>query len=783
MSKRLLLLGQWLLLLWFSPSLWAQAPCSFTLKGRVVDAHTREPVPFAIVAVKDQDIGALADEKGNYELENLCAGKYLLICTHVGCHHSEHEVDLKGDMRWDFELEEESIVLQEVVVQGEAPVLESTQSSTTLDAAGLQSQRGLSLGAALSQLPGLSTLNTGATIAKPVIQGLHSNRVLILNNGVRQESQQWGAEHAPEIDPFLADKVTVIKGAGSVRYGSDAIGGVVLVEPRSLRQQPGIGGEANLQGFSNGRTGIASGLLEGRLKGKLPLSGRLQGTLKRGGNLRTPDYYLDNTGVEELNFSWAASLQQKRWSTEAFYSRFYTRLGIFSGSHIGNLTDLRNAIERERPPDDGAFTYELGRPLQRIYHELFKWKASLETGQAGTLQLQLARQFNRRQEFDAHRQYGSLPDALESPQIEFEITTHTAELNWEHRPIRHLWGNFGAHFMRQANTTDRGALIPNYENYTAGAYWIERWKNYPFPLELEGGLRYDYQWMDVGRQGQDSIGRQLEFSNFSGTIGAIYRFPGLLNLRFNTGTAWRAPNVNELFSNGVHHGAASFEEGNPNLSSERAFNTSLTAEVDGQGKLRGSLSLFYNVINDFIFLEPRAEPVLTIRGAFPAFNYAQADARLAGLDWQLAYELMPGLELESKGSLLDARNRERREYLSLMPPFRFEHGLKYTFRKDGSAEPEAPFLRISMANVPEQTRVPANADYAPPPPGYTLFQLEGGAHFRLGRQPLELGFTVFNLFDASYRQYLNRFRYFAHETGRNVSLRLRLPFEVNSGKR
>ncbi|MCB0572786.1 MAG: TonB-dependent receptor, partial [Phaeodactylibacter sp.] len=340
MSKRLLLLGQWLLLIMVSPALRAQNQCSITLKGKVVDAHTREPIAFASVAILDQDIGTLADENGNYILPNLCAGTYVLVCSHVGCHHAQHEFEIKADMSWDFELEEVSIVLQEVVVSEEAPVLEATQSSSTLDAAQLQSERGLSLGDAMSQLPGVTTLNTGATIAKPVIQGLHSNRVLILNNGVRQEGQQWGSEHAPEIDPFLADKVTVIKGASSVRYGADAIGGVVLVEPRPLPQQAGIGGEANLQAFSNGRVGIASGMLEGRLKGKLPLSGRLQGTVKRGGNLQTPGYYLDNTGVEELNFSWAVGLQQKQWSTEAFYSRFYTQLGIFSGSHIGNLTDL-----------------------------------------------------------------------------------------------------------------------------------------------------------------------------------------------------------------------------------------------------------------------------------------------------------------------------------------------------------------------------------------------------------------------------------------------------------
>ena len=776
MKKRLLLKWQWLpVLALIGQVLQAQNNCDITLRGKVVDAHTREPVAFANVAIEGSDIGAMADENGLYSIDNICEGSYIIVCSHVNCDHIEHQITLTEDTQKDFVLEPHGVFIQEVLVKGKAVPLKAAGAGATLDAAQLSSERGLTLSDAIGKLPGVTTLNTGASIAKPVIQGLHSNRVLVLNNGIRQEGQQWGTEHAPEIDPFLADQVTVVKGAGSVRYGADAIGGVILVKPRPLPEKAGIGGELNLQGLSNGRTGIASGTVEGRLSGKLPVSGRLQGTLKRGGNLQTPDYFLDNTGVEEANFPWALGLKQGKWNTELFFSRFYTRLGIFSGAHIGNLTDLQNAIERERPLQDGTFTYELGRPQQRIYHELFKWKGELETGDKGTLQLQLARQFNRRQEFDAHRPYGDLPDNFDEPQIEFEITTHTAELSWEHDPIHNLRGSAGALFMRQANTTDRGALIPNYENYTVGAFWIERWKNYPFPLEVEGGLRYDYQWMDVGLQGRDSINRQLGFSNFSGTIGAIYRFSKLVELRFNAGTAWRAPNVNELFSDGVHHGAASFETGDPNLRPERAFNNSLSIELDDKDKLSATLSLFYNVIDDFIFPEPQAEPVLTIRGAFPAFGYAQADARLMGFDWQAAYEVMPGLQLESQASLLRAWNRSRQEYLSLMPPDQFEHALRYTFGK-GEGDNTAPYLRLAMINVLEQTRVPAGTDYAPPPAGHTRFKLEGGARFRLGKQPFEVNLAIFNLFNASYRQYLNRFRYFADETGRNVSVHLRVPF-------
>ncbi|MBK7870007.1 MAG: TonB-dependent receptor [Saprospiraceae bacterium] len=481
--------------------------------------------------------------------------------------------------------------------------------------------------------------------------------------------------------------------------------------------------------------------------------------------------------MQEYNFSWATGLKRDKFDVEAFYSRFYTKLGIFRGSHIGNLTDLQNAIERERPLDDGEFSYEIGRPQQRISHELFKLSSSLQTGEIGKLNFQYARQFNRRQEFDAHKQFNELSEEITMPSIEFELTTHTADLIWEHKPFLNLRGDFGVDFMYQKNTTDRGALIPNYDSYNASAFWIERWKNYPFPLELEAGIRYDYRWMSVGQQGRDTIGQDLDFSNVSGTFGAIYKLPKLVILRLNMGTAWRAPNVSELYSDGVHHGSASYEKGDPNLKTERAINTSLTAELDNKKNFNISLNLYYNNIQDFIYLNPREQPQLTIRGAFPAFDYRQADARIMGLDWGLDYEFIPDWTIESGISLLRSWNRTLDDYLVFMPADRFQHGLKYSFNNKNTNK-EAPFIRFTMTNVLKQNRVPADTDYAPAPSGYTRFDLEAGATFYLKKQPIEAGLSILNVFDESYREYLNRFRYFTDELGRNISLRIKIPFGV-----
>jgi len=745
--------------------------CDILLQGQVISADTQEPLAFANIILKELNQGTIADENGHYILPNLCAGTYTIICSRVGCDHEEHQITISDDTTRDFFLEETSLMIDQVVVTEAAVPRQEMQAAERLSGAELAAGQGINLGESLKRLPGVTTLNTGTNIAKPVIQGLHSNRILILNNGVRLEGQQWGLEHAPEVDPFLAEEVRVVKGASSVRYGADALGGVILIEPKALREQAGIGGELALQGFSNGRTGVVSGMVEGKLGGKLPLAGRLQGTLKRGGNMRTPGYFLDNSGISEHNFSWTLGLDKEKWSTEVFYSNFNSDIGILADAHIGNLTDLQNAIDRGRPLDDGHFTYELGRPLQRVLHELIKWKSQLLTGEAGRLNLQYTRQFNRRQEFDAHRPYGDVPEGTDDPDIEFEITTHTGDVNWEHQPWGNWRGTVGATYMWQRNSTDRGALIPNYASQSAGAYWIERWKNYPSPFEFELGARYDYKTMDVGRRGTDTIGQELAFSNLSGTVGAMYTFPRLLRLRFNFSTAWRPPHVNELYSEGVHHGSASYERGNPDLQPERAYNTSLTAELDNGRNLRATATFYY----DFIFAEPLDRPVLTIRGAFPAFEYHQADARIIGMDWSLDYEFVPRLTLESRISLLRAWNRKVDDYLVFMPADRFQTGLKYAFSAPDGAR-KAPFIRLTMINALEQSRVPEGIDYAPPPPGYTRLDIEAGATFVWGKQAFEIGLSVINLFDTSYREYLNRFRYYVDEPGRNVALRLRIPF-------
>lgn len=759
----------------------ASAQCSYTLQGKVIDHHDRQPLEFAEIYIKELQKGSLTDSLGKYTITGLCNGSYTILCKHLGCEDITLTVDINGNTVQNFYPEHHLFELGLIDIVAAREPEKTTLSSYEMKGKELDEKRGQSLGDALKNVTGVSVIQTGSSISKPLIHGLHSNRILILNNGIRQEGQQWGSEHAPEIDPFIATKLTVIKGANSVRYGSDAIAGVILVEPDKLPDTAGIGGELNLVGFSNGRAGTVSAIVEQNFKKLPPLSWRLQGTLKKSGNVHTPHYYLKNTGMEEYNFSAAAGWSKKNYGAEIFYSQFNTTIAVLSAAHIGNVTDLMNAIARPEPLEKSGFTYQIGRPYQHIEHELFKAKAYLFTGDIGKLSIVYARQYNLRYEYDKHKPLKDSLAGLNNPELQFEITSHSADLLWEHNAVKRFTGTIGVSGMKQGNTYEGRFFIPNYRNYTGGLYWIERWtKN---KLQLEAGARYDYRHLQVFKyENNVIISPVYAYQNTSGMVGAIYNFSKNLTSTLNIGTAWRAPAINELYSDGIHHGAATYEIGDRNLKPEKATNYIASIQYMNPEKWNVEVSAYHNIINDFIYLQPQFPATVTIRGAFPTFRYTQVNARFTGLDAQLNYYIIPRLLFTGKASILRAFNTTIDDYLIQMPPDKFQSELTYNFNPitiGSFKKMKNSYVSIIGIYANKQFRVPANTDYALPPAAYTLLNFEAGTVFYIKKQPVTIGIGGTNLLNTVYRDYMNRFRYYADEMGRNITVRLKIPFDSN----
>jgi iron complex outermembrane receptor protein len=382
----------------FSISVRAQTnTCQLSISGKIVESGTGSPIPDAMVMIKELQVGDYTNEQGAFKLQPICPGNYNLVIRHLNHEEKTESIVVQQTIKSKvIYMACHTDSLHEIKVKGAKLHWEDVTVSNKIQGNDLFLSSGQSLGKSLEKVNGVYSLSTGNNINKPVIRGMHSNRVLIMNNELRQEGQQWGNEHAPEIDQYMAKEIEVVKGAQTIRYGSDIIGGLILVNPKSMKLIEHNAGELNLSGFSNGRSIGASALLEGRLKKWHSLTWRLQGTYKRAGNARTPDYFLKNTGMKEINYSAALGYQKKNWDLEVFHSYFNTNIGIFAGSHIGNLTDLYNAFERDRPIDSAGFTYTINLPYQHVVHQLSKAKLNYKLGNWGTLHLLYGFQSNYR---------------------------------------------------------------------------------------------------------------------------------------------------------------------------------------------------------------------------------------------------------------------------------------------------------------------------------------------------------------------------------------------------
>ena len=748
-----------------------QEACMLVLRGKVVHEENNEPIEGAYVWLIEAETGAVTDALGNFRIQKICPGEQTLRVQYLGHKEYIEKITLISNMNLTIRMSAEEVQLEGVEIHGHEDALLTTNSVSGIYGEDLRISRGQTLGETLRRIPGVTSFSSGSSIQKPVIHGLHSNRILILNNGVRLEGQQWGADHAPEIDPFIAKEISVVKGAETVRFGPNAMGGVVLVNPAPLPVKGGQTGQIDLIGFSNGR-GIngSVGLLGGseKIKG---LGYWVQTSSKIAGNLQTPDYILDNTGVRELNFSGAIGFSNSRLGSEVYFSHFQTRIGILTDSHTGNLSDLESIIENGRPFRDPDFSFDIQNPKQDVDHQLLKMKGHYHLSNGAKLNLQYAFQRNHRQEFDRRR--GELNDR---PSLDLVLFTNTLDLSYDHQTRKKWNGSVGTQIIQQANSNIPGTgvvpLIPNYDMLNVGFFAIEKFTS--GPLEIEGGLRYDYRNVAAARVNRGGVLQEekFNFNNFSAFIGAIY--PISRNLTFNTnlGTAWRPPSINEQFSQGLHHGLAAIEIGNPNFVSEQSFKWMNTLNYSGS-RFNIELTGYTNRINNYIYLNPTEDRFISLRGTFNVFEYLQTDAFFMGTDLSAIWTVSSQWELFTRGSIVRAKNTTEDSFLPFIPADRIETGLSYQFLSGISKNKS----KISFSNlaVAQQTREP-DFDLAPAPPAYMLWNLGIQTGIQFGDNKLNIGLQVTNLFNETYKDYMNRFRYFSHELGRNVMVKLNYEF-------
>lgn len=735
------------------------------------------PLPGVHVYVETLDRGVVTNSNGFYELTEIEGGEHIIRFSFIGFREHQEAIQFGANSIV------RNVVLTPVVIESDEVLIEEEQADVltrdaraiaVLEGADLAAVRGQTLGETLEELPGVTALQTGPSIAKPVVRGLHSQRVLVLNAGVSQEGQQWGGEHAPEIDPFAPVRIQVIKGVSGVEYGVGAIGGVIRLDPLELPYLPGDGvkGDLSLNGFSNNMQGAGALYLESAVRSVPGLGWRVQSSYRKAGDAHTPDYVIRNSAFEEFNGSVSVGMQREHLNLVALYSRFSTELGIYSGAHFGNLNDLLRAIGRDQPLFIGEFGYDIAPPKQRITHDLISVHGDFHLDSGSWLELQYGFQVNQRQEFDAH---GRDDNQLNDPAFDLALISNSAELKFHHKPVGNFFGVAGISGMTQLNRNDAsGFIIPNFRSYSTGVFARESWVQ--DELTLEAGARLDYHWVrawprELGSRG-DFVQRVSDYASVSGVLGGIWQFAPTWSVGMNLGTGWRPPSVNELYNFGVHHGTAQFEIGNASLGRERSLGIDATLRHDSE-RSRLELSVYNNSFDGFIYLFPEAEPRVTIRGTFPTFSYQQADAVLRGFETSFEHDVTSWLSLGTQFSLVRGDNLDTDQPLINMPSDRLS--AEATFKLPSAKRIKDTEINLEGVFVSKQTRVPENVDYAPPPDGYTLFNAGVSSTLAVSGTNVRLNLELHNVLDTAYRDYLSRFRYFIDDPGRSLILRVNIP--------
>lgn len=779
--------------------------CDNTLSGTVTDLHDGSLLVGATLIVAGSEQAVVTDLDGKFTISSLCDETYNIQVSHPYCLAKGFTIKLSGNTIKNFKLEHHLEELNQITVAGKAysnkskTILENTISKEELE----RFSSG-TLGDALNSLSGVSSLNTGNTVVKPLINGLHSSRVVIINNGVRMEDQEWGAEHAPNVDINSAGNLTLIKGAGALQYGGDAVGGVIVAEASKVPVKDSLYGRTLFTGASNGRgTSLTSQLTKSYQSGWYAT---VQGTLKRFGDFEASDYVLSNTGIFERNASLHVGLNRFDYGIEAYYSLFKNEIGILRASHLGGAQDQIRAIKSDRPLIINDFTYNIIAPKQDVTHHLARIKGFKRFDGFGKLSLQYDFQRNNRLEFDIRR--GADKD---NASLDLQLDTHTLMLDLDSHLTDAISLKTGLMARYQNNFADPNTgvrrLIPDYDKYDLGIYAIADYRLND-NLLLEAGGRFDYTYMDVFKFYRTSFWQsrnydelfpeivveeldnqiltnpQLNFYNASATLGATYNFNEEYKLFFNYSLASRAPNPSELFSEGLHHSASRIELGDLRFKSEIGHKIALTLQRENE-KFSFSVSPFINTINDFIVIEP-TEIQQTVRGNFQVWEYRQTNAQLLGVDFDASYAFAKNFRFNNQFSLVKGYDRTRDEPLISMPPVNTKNEIVYQ-------NPDFKNIRLAFQSeyVFRQNEYPDNnfevfipetetmetVDLSTPPDAYHLLNFNSSIDFKATQNStLTVGFGITNLLNTSYRNYLNRLRYYADDLGRNFLLNLKLNY-------
>lgn len=704
-------------------------------------------------------------------------------------------------VRFHFEPPIDEEVVVEVTVHARDPDAEDSHARTTLTKEELERAAGQDLATTLTQVPGVVAAGGTTDQSKPIIRGQTERRLLLLNDGVRHEGQRWGPDHAPEIDPFSAGEISVIRGAAGVRYGPDAIGGVVLVQPPPMRQTRGFGGKAMLAGASNARLGYAGLRLDGATGLREEGAGwslRMEGNHGTRRDAQAPNYLLGNTAGRTSNAGLYVERQGER-STLRLGARLHTmQAGVFYGVRTSTPDEFDAQFSRDRPvtADLWVADREVDAPFQDVSHLLATAHYDVDLDSGWSIAAIYAFQRNHRQEFEQVR------SSVQGPQYDFTLRTHSVDLALSQPRFDNgagLWsGTVGGQFRFLENVYRGWSLLPNHRGTGGGLFATERLSL--GVADIEVGLRADMLdrqvYMDEDDYGSHTSRGSLgpgdcsyadavaqcpsRFWGLSASIGGLLHVvPDHLDLKADVSRATRFPDSDELYLIGAAPSLPVFGLGDPGLGPETTWANSLTAGLRWPA-IEAELSGFWNHTRDYIYFGPDIGPggtpsfEVTISGAWPRYATMPINAVFTGADGVVSLGPDAVLGARFSGALVRAHDVDTGLGLVGTPADRASGWLLW--RPVLGAGVEHVELGPGVRCIAEQTRTPLAHEFAPPPDGVCLLDALVEVELPVGAHHLRLAAEGRNLLNTAWRDYTSLMRFYADEPGRDLRLRATYEF-------
>ncbi|GAB3541433.1 TonB-dependent receptor [Spirosoma fluminis] len=789
------------------------------LAGRVIDKTTREPLIGVTIYLPDLQKGSLTDTLGRYRLAGIPAGQHKAEVRFLSYKTLTRSVRiLDGETTVDVALEPEASQLQEVVVTGlttGSTVKESPVPIMTYNKIQWLQTSSTNLVDAVGKLPGMSQITTGVGLSKPVIRGLGFNRVITVHDGVRQEDNQWGEEHALQIDEYSIDRYEIIKGSGSLLYGSDGLGGVMsLISARPPEAGTFRGQVLTNYQSNNGLIGL-SGVLEGTTqKG---LFGRVRISSKNAGNYQNRyDGRVYGSAYREFDINTTVGINRKWGYTQLYVSNWHQDINVVTGERdrtgrFQELVRVSTDSEALRPASDATLRSRAIIPAN--YQSLNNFKTSLNTFAkigGGNVSAIVSYSQNRRQEFASTLTPGQ-------PALYFYLQNVFYDLKY-YFGGRNGWDfTIGGNGIYQHNQNlGLQVLYPGYKSWDNGLFLFAQKKTNRFIVN--GGLRMDVRKMQINRLYADADGVFSEkpipngqvrfaglnktYSNPTASFGATYNLSSRWIIKANLGRGFRAPATPELSANGEHAGTFRYEIGNPNLRSETSWQGDLGINYESPD-VSITASLFQNRINNYTYSEKvlnrfgrdsivdPARPILTYR-------YVQGNAVLFGGEAQISVNPSSARWFHFTGSYSLVRSRnlsatsDSARYLPFLPPPRIISQLKFTKAEMGSHWRNA-YALLEVEHNARQNQALLAYGTETTTPAYTLVNLGAGSDLvnANGRTLFQVYLTIQNIFDVAYQSHQNRLKYFGvnevtgragvFNMGRNVSVKVVVPFGAKKG--